>query len=72
MLSCQFDGEYLPFNAGGLSMKRFAYKIEAVGDWGESVTEIVHASTEQAAEDLFKFRHAAENLEIVEIKYLGI
>ena len=53
-------------------MKQFAYKIEAVGDYGESVTEIVHAGTEQAAEDLFKFRHAAESLEITSITFMGV
>ena len=53
-------------------MKLYAYKIEALDDWGGSCTEIVHAVTEDAAEEKFNFRHAAENLEIVEIKCLGL
>ena len=51
-------------------MEQFAYKIVALDDWGGSCTEIVHASTEAAAEDKFKFAHAAECLEIVEITKL--
>ena len=53
-------------------MKQFAFKIEAVGDWGESVTEIVHAITSDAAEDKFNFRHAAESLEITSITFMGV
>ena len=53
-------------------MKQFAYKIEALDEWGGSCTEIVHAVTEDVAEDKFKFRHAAESLEIMSITFMGV
>ena len=53
-------------------MKQFAYKIEALDDWGGSCTEIVHASSVAAAEDKFKFMHAAESLEITSITFMGV
>ena len=53
-------------------MKQFAYKIEALDEWGGSCTEIVHAVTEDAAEDKFKFCHAAESLEITSITFMGV
>ena len=53
-------------------MKQFAYKIEALDDFGGSWTEIVHAVTEDAAENKFKFRHAAESLEITSITFMGV
>jgi hypothetical protein len=53
-------------------MKKFRYLVVAIDDWGGSIKHEVRAISEQEAEDLFKFMHAAENFEIVEIKYLGL
>ena len=53
-------------------MKKFRYLVVAVDEWGGSTKHEVRAISEQEAEDIFNFMHAAENLEIVEIKYLGL
>jgi len=53
-------------------MKKFRFLVVAIDEWGGSAMHEVRAISEQEAEDLFTFMHAAENLEIVEIKYLGL
>ena len=53
-------------------MKKFRYLVVAIDDWGGSIMHEVRAISEQEAEDIFNFMHAAEDLEIVEIKCLGL
>ena len=53
-------------------MKKFRFLVVAIDDWGGSTEQEVRAISEQEAEDLFNFMHAAENLEVVEIKCLGL
>jgi hypothetical protein len=53
-------------------MKKFRFLVVAIDEWGGSIKHEVRAMSEQEAEDIFNFMHAAENLEIVEIECLGL
>lgn len=53
-------------------MKKFRFLVVAFDDWGGSVEAVVRAMSEQEAEGVFCLMHASENLEIIEIKYLGL
>lgn len=53
-------------------MKKYSFVVVALDDWGGSITQVVRAHHEEEAADVFDFMHAAENLEIVEVKNIDI